>query len=224
MIPEIRRATTVVFLLALAAATARPQGKPLPLDPLTSQERELASSVARTDTRVREFLGSRRSRQIYVDFIAVKGTRETDARRDEPSRRYADVLFYRYEDNLGVRALVDLEARSVVDVVRVNGASVPINSEEVEEAARLALADPRVLRLFGGRMPSFRVATHPAAREEVNSDRIEGLRTLGTTSEDPCSRHRCIVLFFRSRNRYVHLNQVVVDLTSRTVQVRGGER
>ena len=208
------------FALFLIATVAYGQPtQPLPLDPLSAEEREAATSLARADARVRELLGGGRTRQIYTDFIAVKRAR-TPA--EEPSGRYADVLFYRYDRDLGVRALVDLVARTVVDVVRVNGQSVPINNEEVEEAARLALADPRVPRLFGGAMPSFRVATRPATREDINTPRIEALRVLGTSADDPCYRHRCIVLFFRVDNRYVNINRVVVDMTTQTVQIRGG--
>jgi Cu2+-containing amine oxidase len=224
MIPLRRRSAVLSFGLLLAAAMARPQDKPLPLDPLTAQEREVATSVARADPRIREFMGNRRARQIYVDFIAVKESRRPDEQNEAPEHRYAEALFYRYDDNLGLRALVDLEARKVVDIARVRGESVPINTEEVEEAARLAQADERVARLFGGKMPEFQVATQPATAEDINANRIEGLRTLGMSPKDPCQRNRCIVLFFRMQNRYVHMNQVIVDLTSRTVRVRGGAR
>ena len=201
----------------IVAATTNAQ--PLPLDPLTPEEREVATSVAQADVKVRELLGGGRTRRIYTDFIAVK---REGVRGDEPSGRYADVLFYRYDRDIGVRALVNLIARSVIDVVRVNGQSVPINNEEVEEAARIALADPRVLRLFGGTIPPFRVATRPATREDAESARIEGLRLLGSSADDPCFRHRCILLFFRVNNRYVNVNRVVVDMTSQSVQIRGG--
>jgi len=220
MLLEVRR---TAMLALLVAATASPQQRTLPLDPLTAQERESATALARADARVHELLGSGRSRQIYVDFIAAKPARETYG-SDQPPHRYADVLFYRYDGDLGVRALVDLQARAVTDVARVNGESVPINGEEIAEAGRLALADPGVARLFGGKIPAFRVATRPATKQETNDNRIEGLRTLGASPNDPCYRHRCIALFFRTNNRYVYLNRVVVDLTSQRVTVSGGEQ
>lgn len=224
MVEGIRKTAVPALLLLLTAARAQPQpSPPLPLDPLTTQEREIAASVARADPRVRAALGTGRSRQIYADFISVKRTEESSPQR-EPSGRYADVLFYRYDGDVGVRALVDLQAKSVVDVNRVKGQSVPINGEEVEEAARLALANANVVRLFDGKVPSFKVATAPATREDVDSARIEGLRTVATSPKDPCFRHRCIVLFFRVNNRYVHLNRVVVDLTSQSVRVSGGAK
>jgi hypothetical protein len=208
-----------------ATALAQPAG-PLPLDPLTPAERELATRLAESDPRVKELLGSR-SRRVYTEFIAVKrgeGPTTGVARPAEapPAGRFADVLFIRYDTNVGVRVLVDLEAQRVIEVARVSGKSVPINSDEVQEAARLALADARVVRLLGDQANTFRVATGPATVRETAENRIEGLRTLGTVGGDPCSDHRCIVLFFRQANHYIRLNQVVVDLTTQRVIVQGG--
>jgi hypothetical protein len=216
----------IILQASLLVATARldAQVAPLPLDPLTPQERELAETIARAHPTVREFVGAGRSRQINVGFIAVKLAGEKDRQSDVPTRRHAEVLFYNYDRDQGLRALVDLTGRRVSDVVRVPGQSVSINGDEVALAARLALADPRVIRLFGDRMPPFRAATRPAARNELQLPRIEGLRTVGSPRGDPCYRHRCVVMFFRVNNRYVHINRVTVDLTTQRVLVREGER
>jgi hypothetical protein len=219
----IARSAMLVAALALADARGQPAA-PLPLDPLTARERALADSVARADSRVRDFLGPARSLRINTDFIAVKGARDTREQSDTPSGRHAEVLFYRYDNDQGVRVLVDLQRRAVVDVVRLPGSSVPLSAEEVALAARLALADQRVVALFGGRMPPFRVATGPATLAGRDSARIEGLRTLGGTRDDPCFLHRCVVLFFRVSNRYVQMNRVFVDLTAQTVLLRGGSQ
>ncbi len=223
MTPKARRLAVFAVLLTVVSGTARPQEPPLPLDPLTEQERDIATRLVREDARVKEALGPGPTRLIYVDFIAIKSPADSNSPAEQPPRRRVDALFYRYDKNIGIRALVDLERRAVVDVVRVSGNSVPINVEEVEEAARLARADPRVARLVGERLSQFRVATRSASADDLRADRIEGLRTLGTSPEDPCTRHRCVVLFFRSNNRYEFMNRVVVDLTSQKVQVREGE-
>lgn len=213
-----------LVLFTLRSATATPQEPPLPLDPLTDREREAAARVAREDARVREALGAGRTRLIYVDFIAVKTPTDSSSTTEQPPHRRAEALFYRYDENIGVRALVDPERGAVLDVVRVNGNSVPINAQEVEEAARLSRADPRVIRLLGGRSSTFRVAKGPASVEDVRSNRIEGLRTIGVSPQDPCYQHRCVVMFFRANNRYELMNRVVVDLTSQTVQLREAEK
>lgn len=211
------------MLLVAASALAQrpPEGAPLPLDPLTAAERQAAARIADADGRVREFLGSGRSRRIYVEFLAPKGLVPSDP--DAVGGRYAEVVYIRYDTNSGIRALVEFANGRVVDVARVSGRAIPINGEEVEEAARIALADSRVARLLGESAGRFRVARGPASLQEVNEARIEGLRTLGSGGDDPCTEHRCIVLFFRERNRYTHLNEVVVDLNAQRAIVRGGQ-
>jgi len=214
-----------LLTFSLSAQTDRanpsPLAAPLPLDPLTAAERATAEQLARANGTVRQFLSTGRSRLIYADFISVK----RDAKVPEPEGRFADVLFYRYDDDTGLRLLVDLSAGAVIDVARVGGRSVPLAAAEVEEAARLALASSDVVRLLGERAGSFRVASGPATSGQINDNRIEALRTLGSTPDDPCTRDRCVVLFFRSQNRYIALNQVVVDLTTSRVLVnRAGAR
>jgi Cu2+-containing amine oxidase len=213
----------VILVLSAGAANAQPD-RPLPLDPLTPQERALADTIVRSDARVREFLAGGPSRLINIDFIAVKTPRDAATRDEMPSRRTAEGLLYRYDTNQGIRVLVDIERRAVTDMARVPGESVPINSDEVAQAAKIALADPRVIQLFGARMPQFRVATGPATLAESDQPRIEGLRTIGVIPEDPCYRRRCVVLFFRVNNRYVQMNRVFVELISQRVIIREGER
>ena len=212
---------TVLLVLGLTASVAHAQpDRPLPLDPLTSRERALTDSIIGSDGRVREFLAGGRSRLINVDFIAVKDRNGAAGRDELPTRRTSEALLYRYDTNQGIRVLVDIWGRAVIDIARVSGDAVPINNDEVAEAARLALADPRVTRLFGDRLPSFRVATRPETLADAKQPRIEGLHSTGATEEDPCYHRRCVVLLFRVNNRYVQANRVVVDLISQRVFIR----
>jgi hypothetical protein len=214
----------IALVIALSRVGVAQPERPLPLDPLTPAERAVADSVVRVDPRLREFMSAGPSRVIGIDFIAAKDERGADARSDLPTRRTAEALLYRYDLDQGLSALIDLERRGVIQTARIPGESVPINKDEVAAAAKLALADPRVARLFGDRMPPFRVATGPATLEETNQPRIEGLRTVGATRDDPCYRGRCVVLFFRVNNQYVQVNRVTVDLRSRRVLIQEGER
>jgi hypothetical protein len=191
----------MLLIAASALAQRPPEGRPLPLDPLTPAEREAAARIADGDPRVRELLGGGRTRRIYVEFIAPKGL-VAGADPDMPAGRYAEVVYVRYDTNSGVRALVEFANGRVADVARVSSRGIPINSDEVEEAARIALADSRVARLLGESAGRFHVARGPASLQEVNDARIEGLRTL------------------RERNRYTHLNEVVVDLNAQRALVR----
>jgi hypothetical protein len=218
------RLWSVVLLMTTSAfiVKALPAQRPLPLDPLTAEERAIADSVASRDARVRELLPGTRFIRVNTDFIAVKeANRETE---DLPIRRTAEVLFYDYSSDIGLRVLVDIAARRVLDLVKVPGRSVPINRSEVEQAARLALADSRVVGLFGREAPRFHVASGAATGEEIQSPRIEGLKVVGADDNDPCFRHRCVVLFFRVNNRYVNMNRVTVDLTAQRVLLKEGER
>src|SRR3954469_342290 len=214
----------IALVIALSRVGAAQPERPLPLDPLTPAERAVADSVVRVDPRLREFMSAGPSRVIGIDFIAAKDERGTDARSDLPTRRTAEALLYRYDLDQGLSALIDIERRGGVQTARIPGESVPINKDEVAEAARIALAAPAVTRLFGGRMPPFKVAAGPASLEETNQPRIEGLRTVGATREDPCYKARCVVLFFRVNNQYVQVNRVTVDLRRRRVFIREGER
>jgi hypothetical protein len=215
----------VVVLLGLLATGANAQpDRPLPLDPLTPGELARADSIVRSDRRVREFLAGGRSRLIAIQFIAVKLPRDPAMPDGVQQRRTADALLYRYDTNQGIQALVDIGKGAVMDIAPVPGESVPINKEEVAEAARIALADPRVVRLFGDRMPAFRVQTGPPTLEDAGQPRIEGLRTVGATPNDPCYRRRCVVLFFHVNNHYVQMNRVYVELMSQRVFINGGGR
>ena len=221
---RISASATAVMATLFLSTGLHAQGGPLPLDPLTPTERELAATISRTNPTVREFLGAGRSRQINVDFIAVKVPGERDAQSDTPSRRHAEVLYYNYDRDEGLRALVDVTGRRVSDVVRVPGRSVPINIDEVALASRIALADARVIKLFDNRVPAFRVAAHAPTRDEIQLPRIEGLRIIGSRSGDPCTKHRCVMLFFRVNGRYVQMHRVTVDLTTQRVLAGEGER
>lgn len=228
--PEVIVRITVVWRVLSSAAivTLLPDVSgaqaPLPLDPLTPRERVLAESVARADPRVREVIARGNSRLIYVDFVAVKMPQRARGGEEAPPRRSAEVLFYLPDRDQGVRALVDLAGRRVVEQVPVPGQSVPLSAEEVATAARLALADQRVRALFGREMPPFRVATAPATRAGADSARIEALRTVAVEPRDPCYRRRCVVMFFRVGGRYVQMNRVIVDLTGQRVLIQEGQR
>ena len=213
---SIRRASVIVALAVGMTAPVVHAQAPLPLDPLTPPERAVAESVARGDRRVREALGAE-AQLVSIQFVAPKAA---DAQLDVPARRHAEVLFFLPPSNAGLAVLVDLEGRQVVDLVRAPGESVPLSGEEVERAVRLALADRRVVQLFDGVLPGFRPERLPPGIRDTSHTRVEAIRTLATGPGDPCYRRRCVVLFFRVENRFMHLNRVVVDLLSNRVFVR----
>jgi hypothetical protein len=196
------------------AAPGRP---PLPLDPLTPADEALAQRLARDDAKVKEWAPN--GRLIYVQFISVKRPGPDGRVPDEPTNRYADVLLHNDEQKYGVRVLVDLTVSRVVDVLKVSEPLTDVGSSDVELAAGLALSNSTVLKLLGPAARTFRVATTAINRETMNQNLILGVRTVGSSPDDRCTIHRCVVLFFRSNNRYLLMNQVTVDLTDRQVDV-----
>jgi hypothetical protein len=203
------------------AATGNPaslhsQQELQPLDPLTPEETELATRIASSDPRVKKALGTGRQQFIQVQFYALKPAEPgKDAERLQIGR-HAAVLFYRYDLDRGIHVVVDLEKRSVGEITRIEGKSVPLGNEEVTEAFNLAVRDERVRSLLGPRLNEYRVAN--LAEGERPESRVEGLRVVATSPRDRCYRHRCIDLLFHDREGYVTGTSVTVDLTAQTVR------
>ena len=203
-----------VFILIFSqqAYAQVPPPQVLPLDPLTPEEERVAEAVARADPRVQQLLGSGRQRLIEVAFLALKPEDEARTEDDEgrPIRigRHAAAVFIRYEGNLGVNAIVDLQRRLVTQVESQDGDIVPASFEELAEARELALQNKELHHEL-----------------ELTKYDVEGMRLLAIEESDPCWKHRCLELLFRRSGFYrVGLPRVIVDLTTQTIRVEGGTR
>ena len=205
---------TVVRAAALAAALAPPllAQTPLPGDPLTTEETRDLVRIATEYARAKGLGGELVLVAADVASDKPAGTHDREI-TPEQAGRLGEALFFGYEKNEGVRVLVDLARRQGVHIARIPARSVPLGREEVERAARLALADPEVVQLLGPNASRFRVVD-PGS----DADAVEGLRLV--SSEDRCSRNRCAELFFRSGGYYIAGYRVLVDLTARTVRVQ----
>jgi len=225
-ISRIAIALLTLLLVARPLALQPPPARPQPLDPLTPAERRQADEIARADGRVKELLGAGRTRLVYVDFIAIKPNDASPA-PDSPTRpmaigRHAEVVFYRYDDDSGVRAIVDLQTRAVAQVARIESAEVPLNAEELSEAMALALKNEAVTSLLGADAKTFQVGD-TAARGVRPRNVVHALRVVATSDSDPCWKHRCAQLFFR-RGDVSLTDSVVVDLTAQQSRVERGQR
>jgi hypothetical protein len=211
----------VVLLIALASPlVAQPPPRPLPSDPLTAEETQRLVRVATEFAQSREGLGRENFVLVGTELVDYKPPR-TEPRHvitPEEAGRHGSVLFFRYDKNAGVRVLVDLVRNAGVEVTTIPARAMPIGREEVERAARLALADPGVGRFVGADASRFRVAEPGSAEENT----VEGLRVIAPKGDDPCSTHRCVDLFFRREGYYVTGQRVTVDLTANTVRVSRG--
>jgi len=137
----------------------------------------------------------------------------------EPSGRFAEVLIHVDPDGGGIRALVDLTAARVIDAVRLPEQSVPIGQSDIELAAQIALDDQNLRRLLGNQIDMFHFLKGPVTPESESGNLIEGLHTIGV-GDDPCSKHRCVVLLFSSNGRYLFQDQqFTVDLSARKLMI-----
>lgn len=198
----------VAACMILASAQRQqptPPRAPLPLDPLTVQERQTAERVARADSRVRELLGER-GRLSYVEFVSIK----PEAESDRLLHRHAEVVFLQANAEYGVRAVVRLDANpTVMTVDKMSERDVPMMAEDLEAARKLALQSPEV---------------RAVAEPRLEKARVEGLRVVGADDTDPCYRGRCIRLLFKIGNDYLSDPIVVVDLTTSRVTVERRQR
>lgn len=193
-----------------------------PLDPLSPAEREVAIRVARGDRRVREAVGGDSPILVNVEFLGIKSPDPSLGRDPVESGvdRNARVLLYEAGSDRGVAVAVDLDQGVVRDVTMIPSLAVPLSQEEVERAFALAIRQDSVRRLLGPRAGEFRVGP-PTGRNRVPF-RVEGLRTMATSREDPCAGHRCLDLFFQTPDGYLAGFRVSVDMTVQRVTVQGG--
>ena len=152
--------------VALAAALSSPlfAQAPLPGDPLTPEEARTIVRVATEYARAKGFGAD--LVLVAVDLAGDKpeGTHAVEITPEVAGRR-GEVLFFGYEKNEGVRVVVDLARNDAVNIARIPAQAVPIGREEVERAAKLALADAEVARILGGNAARFQVAdSDPSGR------------------------------------------------------------
>jgi hypothetical protein len=189
-----------------------PQRGPLQFDPLTPEERELATRLAEDNARVKELRGRGRTLLVSVELAAPK-----TANQGGEGNRHAEVLYYRYDGNQGVLTLVDLGQRTVREAARINGDAVPLTAAEVNEAIALAMRNRELTNLLGQNYQQYQAANQNAPETQPN--RVEALRVLAGSANDPCYQHRCLSLLFRQGESFLTGTSVTVDLTSQTVRV-----
>lgn len=210
------------FVLAVSASAQerpRPTIIPLPLDPITPEETRKAQQIAQSDPQIHDMLGSD-PRIVYVLSIAPKLTPNDN----EPHGRHADLLYIRRDNQFGLRVLVDLVAARVVGHDQTPSSTVPLGRSDVTEALRIAVEHPAIHNLLGKRAGAFRVLTGPIGPKTAKDDFVEGLRHVGVSPDDPCTRDRCVYLLFNSGGQRILQDQdIVVDLNAREVRISSRE-
>jgi Cu2+-containing amine oxidase len=174
------------------------------LQPLTAAEIQQATTVLQSDDRVR----TRFARSPRVQTVLVERHEED---KDAPTgQRRADVVLYSYDTNESISAVVTLRPTPRVEHLTVTRNQPPgLSTEEVEEAQQLALAHPTV-------QAGLRAAGLDGRESELI---ITHMRVQTAAPGDPCSTHRCAVLFFNTRDAVLDI-EPIVDLTTREVEVQ----
>lgn len=222
---------TGVFLHCSSAAPLRAQAKvspkkvtverqPLALDPLTSADRALAERIATEDSRVRELLGTGPHHLISIDLLFLKPEKEESPAPVHAVEidRNAEVIFRRGEDESGVRAIVNLTKRTVTFVSRIESRQIPLTQEDIVEAARLAVENEELRHELGTEQEGFTAAAK-SSRGATGRYAVTGLRLFTQDEDDPCYKHRCVRVMFRRDLDYLVQPIVMVDLTTRQVNL-----
>jgi len=206
-----------------ARREAAAAGRPLPLDPLSPEEQRAAEQIALADPRVRELLGTAKRQLVSVDLFARKPPEEqlqgaAVGRRIEMGRM-AEVMFFRYEGEYGVRAVVDLEKKTATDVSRLESAQVPMTPADLAQAWTIALRSDEVRKALGPDVEKFQVGPGTPGAKARPQYSVEALRVGATDEKDPCFRHRCLHLLFREGDAYLMKPWVIVDLSAEKVYI-----
>ncbi len=204
-------------------SSENPQGG-MSMDPLTPRERAAAERAVLAHSPAMEALGKGRRQLISVELWTIKPDAakmsEAAAGHRVDLGRFAEVILLRYEpEEVGVRAIVDLTQNKVIDLSRIPGEQVPLTPADLEQAAKLALANPEVQKALGPAAGRYRPDLPGISRPADGEDYlIQPLPLRSGDEKDPCWKHRCMQLLFRRGDAYLVSPTVIVDLT--TSQVR----
>jgi Cu2+-containing amine oxidase len=188
----------------------------LPLDPLTPEENASAEHLARNDVRVKELLGEGEVRLVSIETLALKP--EPQMQTDRLERR-AKVILFRPVGEVGVQVVVNLQHETVEDVKRVTASDVPMTVDDLKDAFQLALRDSQFQKAFGSLAQTYQVQIQLDGSKTGHpvENAVTGLPVRSQNKNDPCSRHRCIELFFRRGRAFLSEPTVVVDLSAKAV-------
>lgn len=224
---NVRCITRVLPALLLAGGVlifAGCRHPPRPLDPLTADEKKDAERIARADSRVIQALGGGKTELAYVTFFALKPTNAPAVKNPDllVLERAAEIVFYRFNGNVGVRVVVSLARKSVTEVQAIEGSAVPVTPQEWTDAVQLALRDPQIQQLLGNDLARFRTLTRRQSNSAtLRQNAVRSMLLVAPKPNDPCSGNRCVELYFRRGSAYL-IDTAVVNLSSGTVRIEKG--
>lgn len=187
---------TVAFLGSRQETAVRSKTPAQTLDQPMSEAQKLAQDVALADTAVQTLTLGQRSE--------VFGVREVGQQVTEASEGCLRVLcqqveIYNFESNSTVLAIVDVEARMVLDVLEMPNLQPGINQRLADKAIEIAISDPDVFAELGFK---------PSADDLDMAPVAAGVR------DSSCDQLLCAAPTFRVGNRVLW---AIVDLTNETL-------
>jgi Cu2+-containing amine oxidase len=206
----LRLFLALIASLSLAhTAWSSPMQEVQPGGALTAAERQRAGEIALQSQADAGFLRTRSVRPEDQPRVVstVLAPRTTDGGRKA-------VVFIKAGATGAAQVLVDLQSQKTEGWREIPLAAVPITPDDVADALRIASADPKVRELVGPRIDMFTTGTPTEANPRV----VEGIRSIGGSRDDACSRDQCVALLFREGTAYISNLAVTVNLTARRVQ------
>jgi Cu2+-containing amine oxidase len=196
----------MLFTLVVLTSNIQADNPPrsLPFDPLSSEEIDTAIAVSLEDPRVAKELPKEARFRVIVTQLHeedLKGNKES-----LKGPRRVDMVFYRYDNDVTLNLLIDLEERTVESFERLVEAQPPLLLEEEAEALEIALKDRVVLRRL--------------AQQEVDPETILANGFL-FREQAPCLIHRCVMLFLSTEDQPLTIGEdaffPIVDLSAQRV-------
>jgi len=182
--------------------TPKPGVHPAPLDPLSEREKEAVQDIAKADPEIQRLLGSPQELRVCsIEFIVPS--------LPEPGtpikhQRVGRITLYNLTLNRGVAAIVDLVGKQVQEMQPLDQNHIPVAPDDIKQARGLLRTKPGLGVKLGGDLKEFELDT----------------RVLHTNAEgDPCSRERCLAVYFRRDDRYVSSFYAIVNLAQSTVKI-----
>jgi Cu2+-containing amine oxidase len=145
--------------------------------------------------------------KIYFTSAELVSPKDDGERPREVTRNAGVIIVnhYRYKTDEVIRSTVDLGTRRVLKVEHFAHLPTPLSAEELQTAKELAFADGRVKK-----------ALKPYDLENVV---VEPLLPRVNSKKDPAFGHRVVNLLFLVGSDYLGEPRVLVDLTTRKVEV-----
>jgi hypothetical protein len=146
-------ATALLFAMVLVVGgqlsttgSARGKAPAAPLSDGLTPEQQLAQDLALSDSAVQAFTVGRRSEVFGVGLVR---NHYTQAASECAAADCRLVHIYNWDENVAISAIVNIDSRMVVDVLRQPGVHPGINQRLVERAREIALADATLPGLLG---------------------------------------------------------------------------